>query len=81
MNKNKNIVQMPVNEAPANVEVQLPELFTEDEVTNYLGGEVISTTDSGCIFVMAQDRVYLFQPVARTHCNSHRSYYNRLEFK
>ena len=74
------LVPMPQkNPDQASQTPQLPELFTHDEVINL--GEVISTTEAGCIFVLADDNVTLYQPVARHHFNDKEFYYNKVEFR
>ena len=78
MSKNK-VTEMPRRDETAVMRTEYPELFLSDEVINY--GEVLSTTESGQIFVMNNDKVYLFQPVASRHFNHEEHIYNRLEFK
>lgn len=79
MNRNQKITKMPVNNAPTEAQPKFPELFTDDEVANY--GEVVSTTTEGQVFVLKDDKMYLFQPVASRHFNHEEYYYNKVEFK
>ena len=80
MNRNSKVVNFnketptPTSQAP-----QYPELFTDPEVADY--GEVISTTEQGQVFVLKDDKMYLFQPVATHHSNKEEYYYNKVEFK
>lgn len=77
MNRNSKIVNMNKEELQA--KTQYPELFTDPEVADY--GEVISTTEQGQVFVLKDDKMYLFQPVATRHFNHEEYYYNKVEFK
>lgn len=82
MNRNSKIVKMhnETQVAPQAPQApQYPELFTDPEVADY--GEVISTTEQGQVFVLKDDTVYLFQPVATRHFNHEEYYYNKVEFK
>jgi hypothetical protein len=74
MSKLAKMPQAPVEQRP-----QFPELYTDADLTS--AGEVVSTTAKGQIFVKVDDRVYLFQPVARIHGKEDEYYYNRVEFE
>lgn len=76
MNKSK-VTKLPVSTEPQ--APKYPELFTDDELANY--GEVVSTTEEGQVFVLKDDKMYLFQPVASRHFNHEEYYYNKVEFK
>lgn len=76
MNRNNKIAAMPQAQE---VKPNYPELFTDDELANF--GEVISTTERGQIFVLKDDKMYLFQPVARRYRYEEEYYYNRVEFE
>lgn len=78
MNRNSKVVNMN-KEPQLEAQVQYPELFTEQEVTDY--GEIVSTTKQGQIFVLKDDQMHLFQPVATHHFNKSEYYYNKVEFK
>lgn len=75
MNRNDKIVNMPAEQVKPNY----PELFTDDELVNF--GEVVSTTERGQVFVLKDDKMYLFQPVARRYRRDEEYYYNRVEFE
>lgn len=72
------ITQLPTGVATEQI-IQYPELFTEEEASNQ--GEVLSTTDAGCIFVLKNDKVVMFQPVARKHISDRDYYYTMVEFR
>lgn len=79
MNRNSKVVNLN-KETPVEPQApQYPELFTDPEVADY--GEVISTTEQGQVFVLKDDKMYLFQPVATRHFNHEEYYYNKVEFK
>lgn len=78
MNRNSKVVNMN-KEPQLEAKVQYPELFTDPEVADY--GEVISTTEQGQVFVLKDEKMYLFQPVATKHFNKEEYYYNKVEFK
>ena len=75
MNRNSKIAAMPAQEQRP----QMAELYTDAELT--ATGEVVSTTARGQIFVKTDDKIYLFQPVARVHGKEDEYYYNRVEFE
>lgn len=79
MNRNSKIVNMNKETSVAPQAPQYPELFTDPEVADY--GEVISTTEQGQVFVLKDEKMYLFQPVATKHHNKEEYYYNKVEFK
>lgn len=72
------VVQMPDGRQAEQI-IQYPELFTEDEVNNI--GEVISKTEAGCIFVLLDDVITMYQPVARKHFKENEFYYSKVEFR
>lgn len=76
MNNNKKIVNMNGNAMPE--QPQLAELYTDPDVAEY--GEVLSTTEAGCIFVKKGKVTYMFQPVAKVY-GKDEYYYNKVEFK
>lgn len=78
MNSNKKIVNMNGSAIESNTP-QLPELFTDPEVAEY--GEVLSTTESGCVFVKKDKTTFMFQPVARIFGKDDEFYYNKVEFR
>lgn len=79
MNRNSKIVNMNKETPVVPQTPQYPELFTDPEVADY--GEVIATTEQGQVFVLKDDKMYLFQPVATKHRNKEEYYYNKVEFK
>lgn len=82
MNQNKKVVKIPTGTNTPNEQVpqpKFPELFTDPEVADY--GEVISTTEQGQVFVLKDNKMYLFQPVATRHTNHEEYYYQRVDFK
>lgn len=58
---------------------EMPELFTDPEIADY--GEVLSTTESGCIFILKDDDVIMFTPVAKIHNTKDCYYYQKVEFR
>lgn len=76
--KDNKVISMPTA-APTEQIIQYPELFTEDEVINL--GEVISKTEIGCIFVLKDDTITMYQPVARKHFKENEFYYSKVEFR
>ena len=76
--QSSKITQLPTGVATEQI-IQYPELFTEEEASNQ--GEVLSTTDAGCIFVLKNDKVIMFQPVAHKHISDRDYYYSMVEFR
>lgn len=74
----KKTVKVPdfVKEQPV---PQLPVLFTDPEVAEY--GEVLATTELGCVIVKKDEKVYMFTPIAKVYGDNDNFYYQKVDFK